>query len=114
MNTNDKAAINTDIELYRENLNDPMDPGNAYAPRVFVTKEGEIDMSVGGSVIVMPIRQWQLMAQPINLGWDGFLTHSKNYMSYETRTPLQRLHFWIRYPFVYMRFKWFQRMDKKR
>ena len=35
-------AINTDRELFREDLKDPLDPDNVYAPRVFVTEDGQI------------------------------------------------------------------------
>jgi hypothetical protein len=56
------AAVNTDRELYREDLEDPLDPTNYYSPRVFVTKEGKLGLDVGGSVIVMSIRAWHGLA----------------------------------------------------
>lgn len=54
----EQASINTDRELYREDLQDPLDPDNFYAPSIHVTQDGRIGMSVGGMVIVMSIRNW--------------------------------------------------------
>ena len=99
----EQGYINTDMELYRE------DPKDYYAPSVFVTKQGEIGMNVGGSVHIMSIRDWHKMAQPLDLGWDRFLLLSKDYMSYESRGKMARVWFWMRYPFVYMKFRRLQK-----
>ena len=49
-------AANTDRELWRER------EGDYYADRIFVTEGGGIGMEVGGSAVVMPIRQWAKLA----------------------------------------------------
>lgn len=53
---NDQPAANTDRELYREPAGDL--PSDYYAPSVHVTADGRIGMNVGGTVMVMPIREW--------------------------------------------------------
>ncbi len=50
------AMRNTDRELWRET------EGDFYAPSIRVTESGGIGMSVGGTVIVMPIRDWHALA----------------------------------------------------
>lgn len=57
-----KGVINTDKELWREDLHDPLDIDNYYAPSVFVTTGGGIGISVGGMVYVMPLRDWHGLA----------------------------------------------------
>lgn len=57
----DMAAKDTDRELYREGGGD----GNGqsyYEPSVHVTADGRIGMNVGGSVVVLPIREWHALA----------------------------------------------------
>jgi hypothetical protein len=56
--TEEKGSINTDRELFREDLHDPMDPSNHYSPSIHVTIDGRIGIDVGGSVIVMSIQEW--------------------------------------------------------
>jgi hypothetical protein len=56
------ALMNTDVELFREDVGDVMDPTNAYSPRIFVTQEGKLGIAVDGSVIVMSIRAWHGLA----------------------------------------------------
>lgn len=48
----DKAATNTDRELWREV------PGDYYSPSLWVTEGGGIGMNVGGLCFVRPIRKW--------------------------------------------------------
>ena len=48
----EQAAENTDRELWRE-VDDDYD-----TPSLFVTESGSIGMNVGGTVVVMPIREW--------------------------------------------------------
>ena len=48
-------AENTDRELWREN-------DDHYSPSIHVTEDGAIGMSIGGNVIVLPIRQWHKLA----------------------------------------------------
>ena len=50
------AMQNTDRELWRETEDD------YYAPSLHVTEGGGIGMNVGGTVIVMPIREWHALA----------------------------------------------------
>lgn len=47
---------NTDRELWRER------EGDYYADSIHVTKGGGIGMNVGGTVYVMPIREWHRLA----------------------------------------------------
>lgn len=51
-------AKNTDRELWREDRHDPMDPGNYYSDRVFVTAHGQIGMESGGTAVVLPVKTW--------------------------------------------------------
>ena len=44
--------VNTDRELWRADLQDPLDPSNAYADSVFVTADDEIGIQSGGHVAV--------------------------------------------------------------
>jgi hypothetical protein len=50
------VAENTDRELFREDNGDPA--GSYYEPHVFVTKDGQIGMGVGGTVWTATIREW--------------------------------------------------------
>jgi hypothetical protein len=50
------AAVNTDRELWRER------EGDAYAPSIFVTVDGGIGISVGGTTYVMPAQRWHRLA----------------------------------------------------
>ena len=59
----DGAVVNTDRELFREQLGDRLDPNNYYSPSVHVTQSGTIGINVGGYVIVMSIRSWHEAAQ---------------------------------------------------
>lgn len=47
-----QAVENTNRELWRER------PGDFYSDSIFVTENGSIGMNCGGTVAVMPIRQW--------------------------------------------------------
>ncbi len=48
--THDLPSVNENVELWRDDLNDPLDPENAYADRVYVTPEGKIGIVSGGHV----------------------------------------------------------------
>lgn len=48
----ERSALNTDKELWRER------PGDYYADSLHVTENGAIGMNCGGTVYVMPIREW--------------------------------------------------------
>lgn len=50
--------VNTDRELWRE----PEDRNGMSMANVFVTIDGGIGMNVGGSCVVMPIREWFKLA----------------------------------------------------
>ena len=52
-------AKNTDRELWRES------DGDYYSPSLHVTESGAIGMNVGGSVIVMRIRDWHALARQL-------------------------------------------------
>lgn len=58
-------ALNTDRELWREQSTLPADPDNYYAPSIHVTTSGMIGINVGGSVIVLPLREWHRRASAI-------------------------------------------------
>lgn len=55
-----KAYANTDRELWRE----PDTTGNVdfYSPSIHVTERGGIGINCGGTVVVMPLRQWHALA----------------------------------------------------
>ena len=52
------ACANTDRELWRADLDDPLDLDNAYADSVFVTTDGKIGIQSGGHVVVNSPRAW--------------------------------------------------------
>jgi hypothetical protein len=52
----EKAAKNTDRELFREIEND------YYSPSIHVTENGSIGINVAGSVIVKSISEWHSLA----------------------------------------------------
>jgi hypothetical protein len=54
--TDEKAAENTDRELWRER------DGDYYADSLFVTESGGIGINCGGTVIVRPLREWFRLA----------------------------------------------------
>ena len=54
----DRAAQNTDFEIWRER------PGDYYSDSVHVTKGGGIGINCGGYVIVKPLRDWFSLAAP--------------------------------------------------
>ena len=56
------AHANTDRELWRADLQDPLDPDNVYADSVFVTADGEIGIQSGGHVAVNSPRAWVVMS----------------------------------------------------
>lgn len=56
----DRPALNTDRELYREPKGDL--PSDYYANSLHVTIDGRIGMDVGGNVYCMPIRDWHALA----------------------------------------------------
>lgn len=62
----DTPSKNTDIELWREDLHDPLDPDNVYAPNVFVTERGAIGMSAGGHMMVYSILEWMRVMDYFN------------------------------------------------
>lgn len=53
------GSENTDRELYRER------PGDYYADSIHVTKDVGIGINCGGSVIVMPLRKWFMLAAQV-------------------------------------------------
>lgn len=53
--TEQKAALNTDRELWRSSE-------DYYSDSTFVTKGGGIGINVGGHVIVMPLQDWYAAA----------------------------------------------------
>lgn len=56
-NENHEMAMqNTDRELWRETEDD------YYAPSLHVTEGGSIGVNVGGTMIIMPIRDWHALA----------------------------------------------------
>lgn len=56
MTTGTAPAKNTDREIWRERS------GDYYAPSIHVTEEGGIGIDVGGTVIVMDVRDWHGLA----------------------------------------------------
>lgn len=58
----DKAALNTDRELFREDTGEMA--GNYYENSVHATADGRIGMSVGGRMVVLPIAEWHELAWP--------------------------------------------------
>ncbi len=50
--TNNNAAKNTDIEIWKKVEND------YYSPSIHVTESGSIGINVDGSVIVAPVEKW--------------------------------------------------------
>ena len=55
MSEEERAASNTDKELWRE-------ADDYYAASIHVTKSGGIGINVGGSVIVKPLQEWHRLA----------------------------------------------------
>lgn len=55
----DRAAKNTDRELYRE---PDKGDGSFYSDSIHVTRDGGIGINVGGSVFVKPLREWHRLA----------------------------------------------------
>ena len=58
----ERAAKNTDREIWRRKSPDSLDPDGYYQPSIHVTEGGGIGMNVGGTVVVMPIEQWHQLA----------------------------------------------------
>lgn len=56
------AVANTDREIYTTHD----ERGNFYGDKIFVTVAGGIGFSVGGHCIVKPLREWFLLAGPID------------------------------------------------
>jgi hypothetical protein len=52
----DEACENTDVELWRETLDD------YYSNSIHRTKSGSIGINVGGTVHVMPLEKWHSLA----------------------------------------------------
>jgi len=61
----DYPCQNQNRELWRQDMHDEMDPGNYYAPSVFVAGDGGIGIDVGGHVTVRPVREWAAMPAEI-------------------------------------------------
>jgi hypothetical protein len=55
-NQNQQGAVNTDKVIWEKT------PGDAYTPRIEVTKEGNIKICIGGSVWEKPIDAWAELA----------------------------------------------------
>lgn len=64
MSKQSNERLNTDRELWREQSEADGDPDNYYAPSIHVTASGGIGINVGGSVIVLPLREWHKLALP--------------------------------------------------
>lgn len=58
-------AEDTDRELWRER------EGDYYADSLFVTATGGIGINVGGSCLVMPLKEWFKLAQLAGNGLRG-------------------------------------------
>jgi hypothetical protein len=52
----DRPCANTDREIWRET------PDDYYSPSIHVTQQSGIGINVGGTVIVMPVRDWHALA----------------------------------------------------
>ena len=59
MNNEPVAYENTDKEIWRAVPND------YYSPSIFVTKENNIGINVGGSVYVKTVEQWHKNTHPV-------------------------------------------------
>ena len=71
--TNDKAAQNTDKEIWRRV------PGDFYSPSLHVTKDGRIGINVGGHVFVSQVEKWhEAMRLMQGNGWLPIKTAPKN------------------------------------
>ncbi len=53
------AYENTDKEIWRKI------EGDYYSPSIFVTKEGNVGISVGGNVYVQSVEEWHKQAEQI-------------------------------------------------
>lgn len=53
----DRPIQNTDVEVFRET------PGDYYSPSAHVTADRRLGINVGGTVIVMPLRDWHRAVQ---------------------------------------------------
>ncbi|MEM9482100.1 MAG: hypothetical protein AAGA83_00255 [Cyanobacteria bacterium P01_F01_bin.116] len=58
-----QPCLNTDVEIWRQDLNDPLDPDNCYAPKISITKDNKISIKSGGRVCSRTAKEW------VNLGW---------------------------------------------
>lgn len=61
MNNEPVAYENTDKEIWREI------PDDYYSPSIFVTKENNIGINVGGHVYVKTVEQWHKNTHPVEL-----------------------------------------------
>lgn len=61
---------NTDTEIWRR------EPGDFYSPSISVTKEGAIQLHVGGTVITKSIEDWHGLADTVT-GWQDISTAPK-------------------------------------
>ncbi len=59
MADNNQPSMNTDRELWRG-----PDEGNGdfYADTIFITFDGALGINCGGTVYVMPVREWHKLA----------------------------------------------------
>lgn len=55
----DNAAMNTDVDLWREPYDDSV---GSFDNVLFVTKHGGIGIRVAGIVYVKPLREWHALA----------------------------------------------------
>lgn len=61
--SDNRAAKNTERELYREDRKEPLDPDNYYSGSVAVDEaNGQIVMKSGGMAVSMSIEDWVKLA----------------------------------------------------
>lgn len=54
----DQPIQNTDVEIWRQDLKDHLDPDNFYAPSLHVTVDNNIGINVGGTVVILSPEAW--------------------------------------------------------
>ena len=59
------AAKNTNREIWRRQNGDPSDPDNFYSPRIFVTKDGDIGITVKSLSIILSVEQWHKLGNEV-------------------------------------------------
>ena len=49
---------NDEKELWRQNLHDPLDPGNSYAPKISSVNDDTIIITIGGRSVMLTVLEW--------------------------------------------------------